>query len=125
MELNVEDVYDVSTRHLRTLFTYWCHVCCLRFRPDNLVVDGKQMVSVISVHGRGSLFDVYSLLHFSLLPVGFPDQVIRTLVLSMDTECPVVRQWPHTPTIYSQVTSLKPEPSNVIPAYDHASYLMG
>ena len=23
--------YDVSTRHLRTLFTYWCHVCCLRF----------------------------------------------------------------------------------------------
>ena len=61
LELNVEDVYDVSIRHLRTLFMYWCHVCCLRFWRDNLIVDGRQMVSLISVHGRGSLFDEYGL----------------------------------------------------------------
>ena len=61
--------YNVSTRHLRALITYWCHVCCLRFRRDNLIVDGRQMVSLISVDGRGSLSDVYGLLHFSLVPV--------------------------------------------------------
>ena len=58
--------YNVSVRQLRTLFTYWCHVCCLRFRRDNLVVDGRQMVSLISVHGRGSLSDVYGLLHHNI-----------------------------------------------------------
>ena len=26
---------------------------------DNLVIDGRQMVSFVSVHGRGSLFDIY------------------------------------------------------------------
>ena len=31
LELNVEDEYDVSIRQLRSLFTYWCHVCCLFF----------------------------------------------------------------------------------------------
>ena len=31
-----------------------------------MIVDGRQMVSLISVHGRGSLSDVYGLLHFSL-----------------------------------------------------------
>ena len=25
---------DVLTRRLRALITYWCHVCCLRFRRD-------------------------------------------------------------------------------------------
>ena len=30
----------VSTRRLRALITYWCHVCCLRFRRDDLIVDG-------------------------------------------------------------------------------------
>ena len=35
--LIVDDECDVSTRHLRALFTYWCHVCCLRFQRDNLV----------------------------------------------------------------------------------------
>ena len=89
----VKGEYDVSNRHLRVLFTYWCHVCCLRFRRDNLVVDGRQMVSLVSVHGRGSLFDVYSLFHFSLAPVGFTG----TLVFFMDPECPVVRQWSPTP----------------------------
>ena len=39
LELNVEDEYDVSIHQLWTLFMYWCHVCCLRFRRDNLVVD--------------------------------------------------------------------------------------
>ena len=71
--------YDVSVRHLRALFTYWCPVCCLRFRRDNLVVDGRQMVSLISVHGRGSLSDVYGLLHFSLVPVGFTGQYFCVL----------------------------------------------
>ena len=36
--------------------------CCLRFRRDNLIVDGRQMVSMISIHGRGPLSDVYALL---------------------------------------------------------------
>ena len=31
-------------------------VTCVR---DNLVVDGRQMVSLVSVHGRGSLFNIY------------------------------------------------------------------
>ena len=79
MELNVEDEYDVSIRQLRTVFTYWCHVCCLRFRRDNLIVDGRQMVFLISVHGRGSLSDVYGLLHFSLVPVGFTGQYFCVL----------------------------------------------
>ena len=71
-----DDEYDVSTRQLRALFTYWCHMCWLRFRRDNLVVDGRQMVSLVSVHGRGSLFDIYiySLLHFSLVRVRFTGQ---------------------------------------------------
>ena len=56
-------------RQLRNLFTYWCHMCCLRFRRDNL----------ISVHGRGSLSDVYGLLHFSLVPVGFTGQYFCVL----------------------------------------------
>ena len=71
--------YDVSTRRLRALITYWCHVCCLRFRRDDLIVDGRQMVSLISVHGRGSLSDVYGLLHFSLVPVGFTGQYFCVL----------------------------------------------
>ena len=54
-------------------------MCCLRFRRDNFVVDGRQMVSLISVHGRSSLSDVYGLLHFSLVPVGFTGQCIVVL----------------------------------------------
>ena len=79
LELNVEDEYDVSIRQLRALFTYWCHVCCLRFRRGNLVVDGRQMVFLVSVHGRGSLFDMYCLVHFSLVPVGFTGQYFGVL----------------------------------------------
>ena len=46
-----------------------------------MVVDGRQMVSLVSVHGRGSLFDIYiySLLHFSLVPVGFTGQYFSVL----------------------------------------------
>ena len=53
----------------------------LRFRQDNLVVDGRQMVSLVSVHGRGALFDIYiySLLHFSLVPFGFTGQYFSVL----------------------------------------------
>ena len=29
LEHIVIDEYDVSVRQLWTLFTYWCHVCCL------------------------------------------------------------------------------------------------
>ena len=71
--------YDVSTRRLRALITYWCHVCCLRFRRDDLIVDGRQMVSLISVHGRGSLSDVYGLINLSLVPVGFTGQYFSVL----------------------------------------------
>ena len=39
-----------------------------------MVVYSRQMVSLVSVHARGSLFDVYGLLHFSLVPVGFMGQ---------------------------------------------------
>ena len=52
---------------------------CLRFRRDDLIADGRQMVSLISVHGRGSLSDVYGLLHFSLVPVGFTGQYFSVL----------------------------------------------
>ena len=54
------DEYNVLTCQLWALFMYWCHMCCLRFRRYNLVVgSGRQMVSLISVHGRGFLFDIY------------------------------------------------------------------
>ena len=66
------DEYDVLTR--------WpCSRTGVRFWQDNLVVDGRQMVSLISVHGRGSLFEVYGLLHFSHVPVGFTDQCFSVL----------------------------------------------
>ena len=56
------------------------HVLVSRvFRRDNLIVDGRQIVSVASVHGRGSLSDVYGLLHFSLVPVGFTGQYFCVL----------------------------------------------
>ena len=35
-----------------------------RFRQDNLVVDGGQVVPLVFVHGRGSPFDIDGLLHF-------------------------------------------------------------
>ena len=38
-------------------------------RWDNLVVDGGHVVSKRSVHGRGSLFNMYGLLHFTLVSV--------------------------------------------------------
>ena len=43
-----------------------------------MIVDGRQMVFLNSVHGRGSLFDLYGLLHFSLVPVGFTLMLILT-----------------------------------------------
>ena len=47
------------------------------------------MVSLISVHGRGSLSDVYGLLHLSLVPVGFTGQYF---VFFNYTEYPVAQQ---------------------------------
>ena len=72
------------------MFTYWCHECCLRFRQDNLVVDGRQMVSLVSVHGRGSLFDIY-IASFTFLLCQL-DSRVSTLVFFVDTECPVACQ---------------------------------
>ena len=43
------------------------------------MVDGREMVFLVSVHGRGSLSDVYVLLHFSLAPVGFTGQYFSVL----------------------------------------------
>ena len=40
--------YDVSVRQLRTLFTYWCHVCCLRFR-QNLRQYTKTSVRLVNI----------------------------------------------------------------------------
>ena len=57
---------------------YSC-TCVTYIGSDNLVVNGRQMVSLVSVHGRGSLFDRYSLLHFSLVPVGFTGQYFSVL----------------------------------------------
>ena len=51
------------------------HVLVSRVLPQisaaNLVVDGRQMVSLVSVRGRGSLFNIYSLLNFPIVSVGF------------------------------------------------------
>ena len=90
LERNVEDEYDISVRQLRTLFTYWCHVCCLRYQWDNLVVDCRQMVSLISIHSRGSLSNVTFLLCQLDLRVSIS-------VFFNDTEHPVARQWSPTP----------------------------
>ena len=65
---------SMTFRQLRALFTYWCHVCWLRFRGDNLVVDGGQMVSLVSVH-----IYIYSLLPFSLVPVVLKGQYFSDL----------------------------------------------
>ena len=85
MEHTFVDEYDVLTWQLQALFTYWCHVDWLRFCQDILVVYGRQMVSLVSVHGRGSLFDIYiyiyiySLLHSSLVTVRFTGQYVSVL----------------------------------------------
>ena len=60
-----------------SLVTHWCRVCLLRFLRDDLVVYGGQEVSLVSVPGRGSLFDTYDLLHCSLVQVGFTGQYSR------------------------------------------------
>ena len=57
----------------RTGVTYWCQL--LRFRWDNLAVDGRQVVSLVSVHGSSSLFDVSGI--FTFLLCQFHTQVVR------------------------------------------------
>ena len=39
-----------------------------------MVVYGGQVVTLVSFNGRSSLFDIYDLLRFRLVPVGFSDQ---------------------------------------------------
>ena len=69
LEHRFVDEYDVSTHQLLALFTYWCHVCWLRFRRDKMVVDGRQMVSLVSVWciWPPSLFSCASWIHGSVL----------------------------------------------------------
>ena len=62
------EAFGVLTHQLCVLVTYWCHMRQLRFWRDNLAVDGRQMASLVAVHSRGSLFDVYGLLHCLLAP---------------------------------------------------------
>ena len=80
LEFNVEDEYDVSIRQLWTLFTYWCHVCCLIFWRDNLVVDGRQMVSLFKI---GALCFMY-MASFTFLLCQL-DSWVSILVFFMDT----------------------------------------
>ena len=84
----------VSTLQLRALFTYWFHVCLFRFRRDNLVVDGRQMVSLVSVHGRALCFICIASLIFLMCQL---HPRVSTLVFFMDTDCPVPRLLSPTP----------------------------
>ena len=59
---------------------------------DNLVIDGRQMVSLVSVHGRGSLIYIAS---FTFLLYQL-DSRVSSYVFFVDTECPVARQWSPT-----------------------------
>ena len=78
--LIIDDEYDVSTRQLQTLFTCWCHVWCLRFWRDNLVVDVRQMISL-------SLFMVVALCLMYMASFTFLlcqlDSQVSTLVFFM------------------------------------------
>ena len=60
-----------------------------RFWWVNLVIDGGQVAYMASVRGRGSLFDVKGLLHYSLMQVMFSGQ---DFAVPIDTRCPVARQ---------------------------------
>ena len=54
-----------------------------------MVVDGEQVISLVSVHGRSSL----SVTATFLCQLDSHDS---TLEFSTDTECPVTRQWSHS-----------------------------
>ena len=67
----------------------------VRFQRDNLAVTCRwgQVVYLVSVRGRDSLFDGNGL-HFALVLVSC--SLVKTLVLPVDTKCPVVKQWSPT-----------------------------
>jgi len=52
---------------MRIMVTQWSHVTWLRFWQDALSVDGRQVVSMVSVRDRVSLFGVNGLLRISVL----------------------------------------------------------
>ena len=74
------------------------------------------MVSLISVHDRGSLSDVYGLLHFSLMPVGFTSQYICAPTMNRD-------QGYHLPAIYNQIIPPKSEATHVTSVREQGPYL--
>ena len=111
------ETYNVSTHQLQVLVTYWWHVCWLR-----------HVVSLVSVHGQGSLFDVYGLLHFPLAPVRFSGQyfgVIQGHSVSCGPAMVSYSCWFVQVCVFEPVAELsrsfkiippKPEPTHVTPA---------
>ena len=71
----------------------WFLIWWVMFLRDNLVVDGRQMVSLVSVHGR-ALCLIYMSFIFLLCQLDFR---VSISVFFMDTECPVAWQWSPTP----------------------------
>ena len=90
------DEYNVSTRQLWALFTYWCHVCWLKFWWDNLVVDGGQMVLTCESnwHKRKVKEAIY----------------IKQRAPTMNRD-----QGYHLPAFYNQIIPPKSEPTHVTP----------
>ena len=125
---------SVSTHHLHALLV----MCWFIFWRDNLAVGGRQMVSL--VHGWGSLFAIYShIASFTFLMCQL-DSRVSTLVLSMDTKCPVARQWSPTPVGLSrfvffeplaewslsfQIIPPKSEPTHLTPVRDQDLTMIG
>ena len=58
---------NYSQVYLNMIYLLWSFIC------------RSEMVSLISVHGRGSLSNVYGLLQFFFLPVGFTGQYFSVL----------------------------------------------
>ena len=77
----------------------------VRFQRDNLPVTCRcwQVVSLVSVRGRDSLFDGNGL-HFALMLVNCSR--VKTSVLPVYTKCPVVEQWSPTPVGLSSLCVL-------------------
>jgi len=60
------------------------------FRRDHLIVDGRQVVSLMYVHGRALCLMYMAWFTFLLCQL---DSWVSDFVFFMDTECPVAWQW--------------------------------